>query len=182
MTTLFNPAFDPLKIFQHATNFHESDHRLRNSAQHDKPDDVAFIAHPSMVLSAFAIELYFKCLLCVETGKVPSGHHLKRLFDGLALPTRRRLEDLWDADIRRPERQRILDHIRTLPNGRSLRLDLPYALNVGANSFVELRYFYERQQTFFLLGDFPNLLRQVILERFPSWAMTRAVPPKGLVV
>jgi hypothetical protein len=72
---------------------------------------------------------------------------------------------------------RVIDQIRKLPNGHDLRPDLPYALNVGANAFLELRYFYEMQQSFFLLGDFPNLLRTVVLERYPSWGHRRPTPP-----
>jgi hypothetical protein len=156
------PKYDPFKIFEHASHFHESDHRLRNSAPHDKPDQIALIAHPAMALSAFASELYLKCLLCIETGNVPTGHNLKKLFDALQPATRHRLEDLWDADIRRPERARTLDHIRTLPGGSGLRLDLFYALDVGADSFIELRYFYEKRQSYFLIGDFPNQLLRLV--------------------
>jgi hypothetical protein len=167
-------ALDPLKIFEHATHFHESDHRLRNTVPADRPDQIPLIAHPAMVLSVFASELYLKCLLCVETGSVPITHNLKVLFRDLQPMTKRALEDLWDEDIRRPERRSVLDHIRGLPNGSALKLTLPYVLDIGANSFVQLRYFYESQESYFLLGDFPNLLRKVIVERFPSWAV---VPP-----
>ena len=76
---------------------------------------------------------------------------------------------MWDEDIRRPERKRILEWIRSLPRGGELQLDLPYALNIGADSFIELRYFYEREDSYFLLDDFPGLCRIAILERFPSW-------------
>jgi len=65
---------------------------------------------------------------------------------------------------------KVIEHVRKLPGGDSLRLDLPYALDVGVDSFIELRYFYEKQRSHFLLGDFPDLLRKVILERFPGWA------------
>jgi HEPN domain-containing protein len=166
-------GLDPLKIFEHASRFHESDRRLRSTRSVGR-NELPLVAHPAMVLSALASELYLKCLLCVETGGVPITHNLRALFRGLQPMTRRRLEDLWDGDIRRPERQKMLDLMRTFPEGRELRLDLMYALDVGADSFIDLRYFYEKQQAFFLLGGFPNLLRSVILERFPSWA---SVPP-----
>jgi hypothetical protein len=122
-----------------------------------------------MVLSVFATELYLKCLLYLETGKVPQTHNLKTLFDGLGLETRQRLQELWDNDLRRPVRQKVIAHIRTLPDGKKLRLDLPSVFKLGANAFVELRYFYEREQSFFLLSDFHNLLRTVILERMRWW-------------
>jgi hypothetical protein len=156
---------DPRKIFVHATKFHEADHRLRNTVPPDRPEDVPKIAHPAMVLSAFASELYLKCLLCIEKGSAPEEHNLKKLFNGLQLETRRRLEDLWDEDIRRPERMKVIDAVRKLPGGEKLRLDLPYMLDIGANAFIELRYFYEKEQAFFLVSDFSNLLRKVVLER-----------------
>jgi hypothetical protein len=171
---------DPFKIFEHASRFHESDHRLRNTVPRDRPDQLPLIAHPAMMLSAFACELYLKCLLCIETGqRPPPTHNLKTLFRGLQPTTRRRLEDLWDQDIRRPERRKVLDHIRTLPRGAELKLDLPYVLDIGANSFLELRYFYEKNETYFLLSNFPNLLRRVIIERFPSWGQAQSTPPKA---
>ena len=162
-------GLDLQTIFQHASNFHESDHRLRNTVPRDKPEQLPLIAHPAMVLSAFASELYLKCLLCIETGTVPPTHNLKNLFKRLQPNTQRRLEELWDTDIRRPERQRSIEHMCQLPRGNELRLDLLYALDMGANAFTELRYYYEKQSSYFLLSDFPNLLRAVILERMPSW-------------
>jgi hypothetical protein len=167
---------DPFLIFQHASHFHESDHRLRNTVPRDQPDQVPLVAHPAMVLSVFASELYLKCLLCIEMGKVRNTHNLKVLFRDLQPATRRRLEDLWDQDVQRPERRRVFDHIRSLPMGRDLRLDLIYALDIGANSFTELRYFYETQRSHFLLGEFPNLLRLVVLEKCPLWGMARDAP------
>jgi len=123
-----------------------------------------------MVLSAFAIELYLKCLLCLETARLHRGHNLKNLFDSLQPKTRARLTELWDADIMKPERQRVLAFIRSRPDGDKLRLDLPSVLVLGANAFEELRYFYEGERSYFLLSDFPNALRAVILERVPGWA------------
>ena len=32
-----------------------------------------------MVIGALTIELFFKCLACIETGAVPWGHNLKEL-------------------------------------------------------------------------------------------------------
>jgi hypothetical protein len=133
-----------------------------------------------MVLSVFASELYLKCLLCIETGEVPEDHDLKRLFGGLSVRTRHALDDLWDADIRRPEKQATIEKIRGLPRGEALRLDLRYAIDVGAKSFMQLRYFYEGQQTYFLLQDFPFVLRNFILNQFPVWGSVLPAPSKDL--
>jgi hypothetical protein len=105
-------SLDPFKIFQHASRFHASDRRLRSTLT---LHDIGVIAIPANVLSVFTSELYLKCLLCVETGIVPDTHNLKALFKRLRPDTRRALEDLWDADIRLPHRQKVLDLIRTMP-------------------------------------------------------------------
>jgi hypothetical protein len=172
-------AHDPHEIFLHAFHFHESDHRLRNSISTKDPNQVALIAHPSMVLSVFASELYLKCLLCIETDKVPRGHDLKGLFLRLNLSTRKRLEDLWDESLRRPERQRELNCIRGLPEGDRLQSDLLYILGIGANAFEELRYLYETKRSYFLLHNFPDMLQKVILEKRPSWGI---VPPAQNII
>jgi|SRR5215471_8748454 len=162
-------SLDPFKIFQHASRFHESDRRLRGTFHPSNPYDIGIIVLPSSVLSVFASELYLKCLLCIERGTFPDTHNLKTLFKKLLPSTRRALEDLWDADVRLPHKRQVLDLIRAMPEGKNLRPDLIYALDVGANSFTELRYFYEKKEPFFLLNDFPDMLRKVILDRFPAW-------------
>src|ERR1700730_7675682 len=178
MTNLLSRKLDPVKIFQHATNFHASDHRLRSILSPDKPEDF-LIAGPSMVLSAFASELHLKCLLCAENGEAPNEHNLKTLFLRLVPPTRRRLEELWDEDIKQPDKQADFNLIRSMPEGQNLQLDLLYALDIGANAFIELRYFYEKERAFFILGELPSMLRKVILEKYPHWAPTPATLPIG---
>jgi len=174
----------PEKIFSHGRAFHKSYDMLVKSASPvagARPDEqlIGIIAHPSLVLSVFASELYLKSLLCMETGKVPNTHDLKELFGGLKIEARRELDDLWDADIRLPERQPIVDQIRLLPGGDKFRPDLRYALKRGRNAFIELRYFYERERSYFLLSDFPFLLRKAILKRCPSWGSIVPKPSKG---
>jgi hypothetical protein len=90
------------------------------------------------------------------------------------------LHDLWDTDIRQPEKQRIIEKVRSLPRGQNIRLDLRCAIDVGADSFMELRYFYEKQYSNFLLQDFPFVLRIAILNRFPSWGELLPPPSKNL--
>ena len=69
------------------------------------------------------------------------------------------------------------DHFREAQN---IRLDLRYAIDVGADSFMELRYFYEKQYSNFLLQDFPFVLRIAILNRFSSWGELLPTPSKNL--
>jgi hypothetical protein len=64
---------------------------------------------------------------------------------GLKVETRHELDDLWDEDIRRPERQPILEQIKQQPGGDQFRMDLRFALAKGKNAFIELRYFSRRR-------------------------------------
>jgi hypothetical protein len=169
------------KIFRHASNFHECDHRLRSSVPVNRPDQFPLVAHPAMVLSAFASELYLKCLLCLETGKIPQTHNLKALYRDLLPDTKLRIESLWDAGEKQPNRQKMLAAIRNLPDGKNVSSDLQYALEKGADAFRELRYFYETERSIFLLTELPNHLRVVILEKMPWWGSARPTSPKFVV-
>jgi hypothetical protein len=107
-----------------------------------------------MVLSAFASELYLKCLLCLETGRAHRSHHLRNLFDKLQPTTQERLKALWEVESNKPARQRVLAHIRSLPGGERVKDDLPSVLQLGANAFQEIRYLYEMEKSDFLLNEF----------------------------
>jgi hypothetical protein len=171
---IIKPKCDALKIFTHARGFEESLCILLESAipsRGQEPDDqrIGTISHPAMVLSAFASELYLKCLLCIETGEPAQGHDLERLFLKLEPATRHEIDHLWDVDIRAPLKQKVLDHARAMPEGRNIKNDLRYALQLGADAFTEIRYHYETGTSHFLLNDLPKILRIVTLRKQPTW-------------
>ncbi len=60
---------DLQQIFNHAFRIFGTDHYLRNSVKNSPR--AMIVAIPSMVLSAFASELFLKCLLIIETGEPP---------------------------------------------------------------------------------------------------------------
>src|SRR5258708_3118503 len=109
MMTRSGTKYDAFKIFEHASNFHESDQRLRKSVLQD--NQWREIAHPAAVLVVFASELYLKCLLCTERGDFPREHNLEKLFNKLRPGTKELLEAMWDVDIRNPEKAEMLNHI-----------------------------------------------------------------------
>jgi HEPN domain-containing protein len=137
MSSLVKPQFEPTKIFEHASAFHKSFELLSDSILPDNGESpsneaVGMIAHPALVLSALASELYLKCLLCVETGKVPRGHNLSDLFTQLNDETKFSLDGLWDTDIRRPEKQATIERMRSQFNGEPARTDLRHVIKLGA--------------------------------------------------
>ena len=63
------PVADPLQVFNHACRFLATDQALRRVF--GGSDWALTIAPPTMVLSAFASELFLKCLLILETSEAP---------------------------------------------------------------------------------------------------------------
>jgi len=159
------PAIDPLRLFEHADRFHYSELHLRanNDTTH-----MHTIAGPSMVLAAFAAELYLKCLVYLESGKRTYGHNLKALYRELSPASRKRIRELWDKHI--PTKLGMFAHFKTL-TGFDVPHDLEWALSTGARGFEQLRYIYEEEDPkgFFILGDFPAMLRRIIVEMKPEW-------------
>src|SRR5262249_3296105 len=55
---------------------------------------------PRIVLSAFSLELYFKCLLLIETGKWPKKtHNLRELFRMLPPVRQKRIKELHAVEF-----------------------------------------------------------------------------------
>ena len=125
-----------------------------------------------MVIGALTIELFLKCLACIETTQVPRGHHLKTLFDGLSPSTQARIEDGWNAIAL--HRDAEWNHYETLM-GEGIARDLRTALAAGSKAFEKIRYSYEggTEQLQYYLQDLPILLGRIVLERKPEWAGLR---------
>jgi hypothetical protein len=161
-------SVDPLLIFKQANSFYQTLAILCNV----EPENVQLavtIGDPVMVIGALTVELFLKCLVCIETGKAPHGHHLRELFDQLGETTRARIQRTWDSDIlvhRRAEWDRLEESM-----GQKIVRDLPGALAVASKSFELIRYSYEGNTADlqYFLQDLPQLLRRVAVEIKPEW-------------
>ena len=159
---------EPEQIFNHALRFAGSDNYLRSG----KGDNLfsMMVGHPSMVLSAFAIELLLKCLLVMSKGDAPETHHLGVLFRQLDHKHKRRIEELWNAG----PRLKIQKWCKDLGHPD----DLPNAINKCASAFEDLRYVYEDPgKALFYIADLPQLLIHFIVELRPTWQPTMLSPP-----
>src|ERR1700748_1063655 len=125
---------DPLKIFMNAERFRIADLVLR---QNNNPQIMVAVARPALVLSAFASELYLKCLICIETDRLAHGHDLQVLFKQLSGRSRQGIEKRWNAYVTTPQRQRIYAAIKSL-QGADIPSDLDWSLRHGGDGFVEL--------------------------------------------
>jgi hypothetical protein len=168
-------SVDPLLIFKQANCFYQALTILCNV----EPENVQLavtIGDPVMVTGALTIELFLKCLVCIETGEVPKSHHLRELFDKLNDTTRTRIQRTWDNDIlmhRRAEWDQIEAGM-----GQKIARDLPGALTAASKSFERIRYSYEGNTADlqYFLQDLPQLLRRVVVELKPEWKGQDKVP------
>ena len=167
-------AIDPLRIYRQAEGFRLAYLRL---LQAEDPSLQQQLGPAMIVNSAFSAELFLKCLICLETGSVPRGHHLKKLFLDLRSSTRKQIEAIWDVHA-----ETKITYYAQLEAflGKTISLNLINALTDGNQVFEQMRYIYESDGNYsFRITDLPNLLRTVILERRPEWEAPPA-PPQPL--
>ncbi|WP_153003655.1 hypothetical protein [Aureimonas ureilytica] len=111
------------RMYDLAVSFHGS--ALRASEDIAIKETIQSFVVPSIVNIAFAIELYFKCML-KESSLKAHGHELKKLFRDLPEPIKSKVA----AEYK----------IRTGHDRNSFNSDL----NNYSNMFVEWRYLYEK--------------------------------------
>jgi hypothetical protein len=170
------PQVDASKIYMNAERYRIADNVLRAAGQND-PSLMNVIAGPQMMISVFAIELYLKCLLCLETGTLAQTHNLKALFRDLSVATRTRIEQLWNDHTPSLEPYfAVLE--QTL--GKPIPRDFITRLDMSSRALTELRDIHEDESGAFLVGDLPPMLRAVILEKRPLWAGFHHAPPASL--
>ncbi len=169
-------SIDPFKVFMNAEGFRRADILLRTKQD---PQLAVAVASPALVLSAFASELYMKCILVIEKGKAPGWHHLKNLFDLISPAIQRKIERKWMQHTASDQTKRTYSAILQL-TGQYVRTDFDWTLSAGAQAFVKLRYIHEDDGfgTKFLLRQLPDMLREVIIEEMkPAWApMMQPIP------
>jgi HEPN domain-containing protein len=174
-------TLDPLMTFAQAERFLKADAHLRCSNQDIRVQTVV----PSVVLSAFASELYLKCLICLSGGRPGVTHRLDKLFDNLkqvkpAAATR--VNQLWDQIESREENVALQALVRQ-HTGHTGPADLAAALAESASAFEKLRYINEVpiEMSNFSLIHLPQALRSVALEEKPEWAKYSLFPVGDIV-
>ncbi|WP_028346070.1 hypothetical protein [Bradyrhizobium murdochi] len=172
----FLKGIDPKNIFMHARGFHLADAVIGNFNIDENPEMGAELVQPAMVLSAFNSELFLKCIICIETGDVPTGHHLVYLFNLVSPKTRSRIEHIWNTEVV-PLREPMWRTIETkLPAIElPIKRDLPSALMAANKAFEEIRYSYEskNKKSRFYVSDLPRVLGRIILQLKPEWEHLR---------
>ena len=114
-----------ISIFHHAETFIAAYDQLHAVTA----ERVGMLAAPITVISAFASELYLKCLIGRETGDAPRGHDLMVLHSKLTTELKAVLEKHWLAIA--SDRSGLLDFAER-QRGRLLPRNLSDALREGA--------------------------------------------------
>jgi hypothetical protein len=165
MTTSKSNAAD---IFLHGCRFCAA---IKHLGKDHTETTAKVFSGPIMIMSAFTIEVFIKCLINIETGRTaPRDHKLRTLFDLLSKSTQDRIEHRWDTEIV-PLRRTFWDNAEVL-EGKKIDRSLRGALDAGSDGFVQMRYRYELElgrKAHFWLTDLPIALHRVILEIKPEW-------------
>jgi hypothetical protein len=171
MTTSSSPTVDPSRIFEQADCFYKALAVLCNVEPEDTQLAVT-LGEPVMVIGALTIELFLKCFLCIDSGKVPRTHNLRELFEKLSPSTQKRIQEGWDKIA--AHRAEEWSHLEK-SLGITIARDLPSALAAGGGAFQQIRYSYEgnTQQLQYYLQDLPRLLGRIALEIKPEWQTLR---------
>jgi HEPN domain-containing protein len=131
---------------------------------------------------AFALELYFKCLIRMGRKPYPRIHDLVELFGMIGIrhqATVKRYYRQNTADVRAYLEREYTARKRPMP-----KLDFDYVLSSSKNAFRIMRYIFEGlQPSAGWLADYIlEGARQTILAKHPDWATMRAAWPGEVIV
>jgi hypothetical protein len=180
------PKADPHKIFLLAESFTRALNLAGNQMLPPSPPGVTvgglFDASdtesatmemaPLLILDSFALELYFKCLICIETGTAPFTHNLLHLYQSLSQSTQIRLKKHYDTFAAEP----LATMRRTIKN---LDGSIEAALKASAEAFIVYRYVYEKTPlagTGYFGGAVRWAAIVLILEMRPTWTRNQPSP------
>lgn len=115
---------------------------------------------PAIVCSAFAAELFMKCLVLVERGAAPRGHQLRTLFSRLAPASRAAVSKRFDELIvANPTAQAMKAQFPDVP------LAIDDVLDTVDRVFEQWRYAYEGHAgSAYGLSELAQAVRERILE------------------
>jgi HEPN domain-containing protein len=130
-----------------------------------------------MVCKAFALELYFKCLIRIGGRSYGREHDLKKLFRLIRLAHRSEIERRWqvNADALRSE-----VHGMYAADGRPLpKVDLNFVLTTSKDAFSIMRYAFEGipPDTGWLADTILEAARDTILAMYSDWERKQQVFP-----
>lgn len=148
---------DATRIFDSAEAFFHAVYSLKDSAERGNPNILQMVV---AVNSAFALELYLKCLIAIERGSFAWGHDLRELYYQLSSEARS------DIEMQHRKLENTSD-VFALARARGVETDVASLLNLGRNAFELFRYAFEdgAEDAIWGLDGVTLLVRKRILER-----------------
>ena len=117
--------------------------------------------------SAFACEIYLKCLFFLEQGKTIWGHDLAKLFSNLQAETQAAITTRFDTANSANMKERAA--IMVLKTGRTMPTFFAETLVEAAKAFKGWRYIFEKDKPMaYALFPLPQFLWQIIVKRKPN--------------
>lgn len=162
-------------ILKSADAFEEASVLALKHATQDQ-NQTFYLALVYVVNASFAVELYLKCLLAVESGQIPETHNLKDLFNQVSRESR--------AKIKKRHNKLAPDHsvLSGFRERLGIKIDLDSLLEDGQDVFKHFRYLFEgvRSRTKpigFGLELFGRIVRNRILDLRPEWLSDESTSP-----
>lgn len=156
---------DPKRVFDVGWSFSRAAALL---VERYTADGEHYFLAPLVVNSAFAVEVYLKCLLLVEGKGQVRGHKLRALFDTLDPAHRERIKTYYDEDVAaKPYVKRIEAGIP------DMKFEVEAVLDAAGDAFVDWRYllYEERGYTrrYYGFEELGDSVERLILELNPGW-------------
>jgi hypothetical protein len=132
----------------------------------------------AMTCSAFALEVYLKCLVRMERKPIKRGHGLIALFNQLGRRNQSSIKRYWRANSE-PAREAV-EEIYGRDGTPAPKFDFNFVMTASDDAFVSLRYIYERgvdQAKGWLADAVVEGARQTILDKHPDWENARQTSP-----
>jgi len=173
---------DPANIFTVAEQFRSADKMLNLMLRqeltyegHPVPFDVSI---PMVTCAAFALELYLKCLISMETGdRPPNTHDYVRLFGLLHNDSKTAIRNYFDKNS--GDTVTVIKRAFEQSGRPAPTVDFDYVLSVSRRAFPIARYLYEGvpAEQGWVAETIMEGARRTILKRFPHWEKARLVSP-----
>ena len=163
----------PWLIFRYAEAFRKSAEERQKQLRephtatgHGNTSMDSVLRVPFVVMDAFSLELYLKCLQVIEKGSADRGHKCKRLFASLSPGMRDSVRALY-VQILRKESRLVGRLHRDRPE---VKTDIDSILDLSNDVFENVRYLYEgNKPTMFYWPLLAMAVRSTILAINPDW-------------
>ncbi len=170
---------DPADMFVVAEQYRNASKWLILAPGYGWPPDVAM---PGITCAAFAMELFLKCLIASETGKVPETHDLRHLFNRVSKANQSKIRSYFAPYLPDVKRHVEQQHVMAGEPPPLPVVDFDFVLDASRRAFPMVRYIYEKGLPGgqgWLADGIMESIRKAILDAHPDWRHARQTSPSS---